>query len=231
MDCLKEAKRTAYRGFFGRLSEDKVPLMNIVLAGKPVQALTDLGASGCIIDLEMCRMLPDIIIDTTRAIRMQLVAGETMAFGETIINLKWAGGWVVQNFVVVSCANQTVILGRDFMRGAALILDVEKGMWTSRKVPGVVTPYEAPMRVFSARVIEMDEWRGLVDISDCTAVHKPLLLGLLEHYLDLFKFKPGGAIGFFATGFAPSTTLLLVQLSGLKMLPRGDWSLNTLLTT
>ncbi len=48
---------------------------------------------------------------------------------------------------------------------------------------------------FSARVIEMEEWRGRVDISDCMAVHKPSLLGLLEHNLDLFKFKPGGAVG------------------------------------
>ncbi len=28
-------------------------------------------------------------------------------------------------------------------------------------------------------------------------MHKPLLFGLLEHHLDLFKFKPGGAIGVF----------------------------------
>ncbi len=93
-------------------------------------------------------MLPDIKIDTTRAIRMELVAGETMAYGETLINLKWAGGWNIQNFVVVSGANQTVILGRDFIRGATIVPDVQKGTWTSRKLPGVVTPFEAPMRVF-----------------------------------------------------------------------------------
>ncbi len=120
---------------------------------------------------------------------MELVAGETMAYGETLIN--WAGGWNIPNFIVVSGANQTVILGRDFLQGAALVLDVEAGKLTSRKIPEVVTPFEAPMRAFSARVIEMDEWRGRVDISNCMAVHKHWLLGLFEHYLDLLKFKPG----------------------------------------
>ncbi len=57
-DNLKEAKRTSYRGFFGQLSEDKVPLFNIVLAGRPVQILIDLGASDCIINLEICRIMP-----------------------------------------------------------------------------------------------------------------------------------------------------------------------------
>ncbi len=33
---------------------------------------------------------------------------------------------------------------------------------------------------------------GRVDISDCTAKYKP---AILEHKLDLFNFKPGGAIG------------------------------------
>ncbi len=135
MDYLKEAQMTAYRGFFGLLSEDKVPLINSVLACRHVQALIDLGASGCIIDLEMCRKLPDIIIDTTRAIRMELVPGETMAYGETLINLKWAGGWNIQSFVVVSGVNQTVILRRGFLWGSAIVRDVENGTWTSRKLP------------------------------------------------------------------------------------------------
>ncbi len=51
-------------------------MINIVLAGKPVQALIDLGASGCIIDLEMYRQLPNIIIDTSRAIKMEQVTGD-----------------------------------------------------------------------------------------------------------------------------------------------------------
>ncbi len=195
VENLRTAQQAAYRVLFCSLSEDQLPLINIVLANKPVQALIDLGASGCIIDLDMCRQLPNIIIDTSRAIRMEQVAGDAMAYGSTLINLKWAGGWNLQSVLVVPCANRQVILGRDFLRGAAIVPDVEKGVWTSRKLPGIVTPFEAPVRIFSVRIIEMADWRWKVDRSDCMVNYKADLLGLLEKNLGLFEFKPGGAIG------------------------------------
>ncbi len=46
------------------------------------------------------------------------------------------------------------------MWGATIVPDVENGTWTSRKLPGVVSPFEAPMRVFSARVVDMDDWES-----------------------------------------------------------------------
>ncbi len=70
---------------------------------------------------------------------MEQVAGDAMVYGSTLINLKWDGGWNLQSFLVVPCANQQVILGRDFLRGAAIVPDIEKGVWTSRKLPGIVS--------------------------------------------------------------------------------------------
>ncbi len=47
----------AYRSLFGDLTEDKVPLIRIKLAGKTVQVLLDPGASGCIIAYGLCNRL------------------------------------------------------------------------------------------------------------------------------------------------------------------------------
>ncbi len=195
VENMKTAQQTAYRGLFGSLSDYKLPLMNVVLADKPVQALIDVGASGCILDLDTCRQLPNCIIDTSRVIRMEQVLEATMSCGDTLVRMKWAGGWTIQRFLLVPCANRAVILGRDFLRDAAIVVDVGKGVWTSTKVPGVETPFEPPVRIFSVRILVMADWRWKANQSDCLVNYKADLLGLLETNLGLLEFKPGCAIG------------------------------------
>ncbi len=76
-----EAESGSYRGLFGDMTADRIPLMRIKLAGKVAQALLDPGASGCIIDYDLCKSLPGVMIDTAVPVRTETAAGPTTSAG------------------------------------------------------------------------------------------------------------------------------------------------------
>ncbi len=51
-----------YRGLCGELSEDKVPLISVVLEGEAVTALIDSGTCSCVIDSALCRTLHKVVL-------------------------------------------------------------------------------------------------------------------------------------------------------------------------
>ncbi len=98
--------------------------MRVKLAGKVAQALRNPGVSGCIIDYDLCKSLPGVTINTAAPVRMETAAGPTTSAGVACIKVRWVGGYRLQTFVVLRGCRQAVILGRDFLRIAVIVLDV-----------------------------------------------------------------------------------------------------------
>ncbi len=185
----------AYRGLFGDLTEDKVPLIRIKLAGKTVQALLDPGASGCIIAYDLCNKLQGVTIDPTDRIRVDTAACATSSIGSAPIKVRWAGGYRLQTFMVLEGCRQAVILGRDFLRNPEIVLDVAKGTWSSRKIPGVEVPFDKPMSVMACLVSGMQVWKERVENSACPAASQSQLLDVFKTHANTFQNKPGVALG------------------------------------
>ncbi len=149
---------SAYRGLFGDFSKDQVPLIRVTLERKPVQVLIDTGASGCIIDEDLCKSLMGVEIERTKRVRIEQASTAVDAVGVARIRVRWAGGYLVQPFVVVDEAKASIILGRDFLRNAEIVPELAKGTWMSRKTPGVETPLERPMTVVQCLAAGMHVW-------------------------------------------------------------------------
>ncbi len=184
---------SAYHGLFGDMSKDSVPLIRIKLARKPVQALIDTGASGCIIDEDLCASLPGVVIDKTKLVRVEQASTTVDAVGVAHIHVRWAGGYQVQPFVVVAGAKALVILGRDFLRNAEIVPDMAKGTWFSKKTPGVETPFEPPMTVMQCLHAGMHVWTVRVEKSACTPQHWRKLVSILDVHKNTFQHQPGVA--------------------------------------
>ncbi len=171
---------SAYRVLFGEFSKDLVPLIRVTLERKPVQALIDTGASGCIIDEDLCKSLPSVEIDRTKRVLIEQASTAVDAVGVARIRVRWAGGYRVQPFVVVDEAKASIILGRDFLRNAEIVLDLAKGTWMSRKTPGVETPFKRPMTVMQCLAAEMHVWTARVEQSACPPSHWRKQMAILE---------------------------------------------------
>ncbi len=169
--------------------------MRVKLAGKVAQALLDPGASGCIIDYDLCKSLPGVTINTAVPVRMETAAGQATSAGVACIKVQWVGGYRLQTFVVLRGCRQAVILGRDFLRISGIVPDVANGTWSSRQRPGVDVPFEAPMSFMACVLAGMHVWQERVDHSACPSAYQSQLLDVLNAHGNTFQKKPGVAKG------------------------------------
>ncbi len=180
-----------YHGLFGDMSDDKTPLMRVKLAGKVVQPLLDPGTSGCIIDYDLCKSLPGVTINTAAPVRMETAAGPTTSAGVACMKVGWVGGYRLQTFVVLRGRRQAVILGRDFLRVAGIVPVMANGTWSSRQMPGVDVPFEAPMSFMACMLAGMHVRQERVEHSACPTAYQSQLLDMLNTHANTFQNKPG----------------------------------------
>ncbi len=169
--------------------------MLIKLAGEVAQALLDPVASGCIIDYDLCKSLPGVMIDTAVPVRMETAAGPTTFAGVACIKVRWVGGYRLQPFNVLRGCRQAIILGHDFLRVAGIVPDVANGTWSSRHMPGVDVPFKAPMSFMACMLAGMHVWQERVENSACPTAYQSQLLDVLNAHANTFQKKPGVAKG------------------------------------
>ncbi len=193
--ALTEVLRaTAYRGLCGELTKDKVPLLKVALEGEAVTALIDSGACSCVISSKLCRTLNKVVIDTSRMVVVDQVASSVKSEGIAYLSVQWVGGYKCQRFVVMPNMSQVVILGRDFIRGAEIVPDVSRGVWTSVRVPVVEVPFET-VTVMTGAVNNNAQWGEKLAASTCPIDSNEKLLAVFKEYRHAFEFLTGSAIG------------------------------------
>ncbi len=189
---IKGLRYTAFRGMFGPLSDDRIPLLKISLEGKPTVALMDLGATHCIISKDLCDTFLKVVIDTSKKRTLNQVVNSTETVGMVRLRLRWAGGYKKQSFIVIPKSIQEVILGRDFLRDAEIIPDLSKGIWTSVQKPGEKIQFQPTcLRV----ELTTKDWEEAVSKSECPEQFKPELTRILVGDLNTFQFTAGSAKG------------------------------------
>ena len=106
-------------------------ILPIVIAGIPISALIDTGATQSVISRRLIRENPDLGEDVsrTKATHLKMATGKVIVSDEVAkvwIDFNMNGVGIEQDFLIITELTSDLILGADFLKASGAIVDYEK---------------------------------------------------------------------------------------------------------